>query len=129
MDPNFCMPPAQQYLTGTAALGGGPGTSTSSDDFAVRNTDCHYPSQESSFFGGFPNTCTFEAVFAPTQSGARSRILSFPDNGGPTAAVTLRGSGLATMPVLPAPTRPKCKHKKKHTRAAAAKKKKCKKKR
>jgi hypothetical protein len=103
------------YQTSTTALGGAGATITSGD-FTVHNLTC-----PSTSISGFPPvslgtalaiTCHFEATFTPTAPGPRSTTLSFPDTGGPTAVLTLTGSGPA--PGTPVAKAKKCKRKKKH---------------
>jgi hypothetical protein len=124
--------------TNTTALGGGPGGTVTSGDFAIHNLSCPYPSNSPaippSIGGSPPAFCQFEVSFAPITGGARSLTLNFADEGGATATLSLTGTGIAPATALPAPApitttttttkRKKCK--KKH-RAAAAAKKKCKK--
>ncbi len=117
--PNGCMPASAFSLTSTSALGGGPGTTTSSNDFTVHNTNCQYPTLVSPDGVAASRSCRFEVSFAPTASGSRALSLSFPDNLGPTATLALGGQGVAAMsPVVAGPR--KCKRRK--NRAAAAKK-------
>jgi len=100
------------YQTSTAALGGA-GATTTHGDFTVHNLTCPsisvYGFPPVNLGTALPITCQFEATFTPTAPGPRSTTLSFPDTGGPTAVLTLTGSG-------PAPATPakKCKRKKKH---------------
>jgi hypothetical protein len=117
--------------TDTTALGGGPGTTTNSGDFTIHNLSCPYPGLSGtpppSLGPGPPGVCQFEATFTPTTGGARSTTLTFPDDGGPAAVLSLTGTGIAPTPAsTTTATKKKCK--KKHRTAAAAKKK-CKKKR
>jgi hypothetical protein len=90
------------YSVDTTALGGGPGTTTTTGDFALHNVTCPYPTLHGPpTLAGVPSFCSFEASFAPIAGGPRSRTLSFPESpGGANASLTLTGTGTtATAPV------------------------------
>jgi hypothetical protein len=98
------------YSTDTTALGGGPGVIATSGDFTTHNISCNYPAaypppSPGPAFGA-PNICQFEASFAPTVGGARSRTLTFSDTGGPTAILTLTGTGVSPPTPTPSATLP-----------------------
>jgi len=85
-----------EFTVNTVELGGGPGTTVTSADYTTHNISCPYPSMTSfPLANGVPSFCQFEASFAPTAAGVRSRTLSFPEGGGPTATLNLTGTGLA----------------------------------
>jgi hypothetical protein len=94
------------YSTDTSALGGGPGTTNTSGDFLIHNQTCPYPSYPSPAVvaapAGIPGNCSFEVSFAPTAGGALSKTLTFTDNGGLTASLSLTGTGIA--PAAPGTT-------------------------
>jgi hypothetical protein len=105
-DPPMCTTFAT-YTVDTSALGGGPGTTTTSGDFVIHNVDCQYPSATSYYFTNGTYQCHFQASFVPTASGSRSLTLTFPEIAGTNATLSLTGAGVAppaaTTPP-PAPT-------------------------
>jgi hypothetical protein len=98
---------------------------TVTGDFAIRDNGCTSTMPGNAFFG---TTCTFNVLFAPAATGARSGIVDVGEPGGfAKAAVTGNGVAVPTVP-SPVPTTAKKKKCRKHRSASAAKKR-CKKRR
>jgi hypothetical protein len=61
----------------------------------IQNLDCDYPSMTSLYVDAGIDQCHFQASFVPTAAGARSAILTFAENPGTNATLSLTGTGVA----------------------------------